>query len=257
LFVICPKKKRFIPFDVLLSQLVGTIYNLSYFCRKNKMEKVILVSIIIHVSAGIGALVSGALAILLRKNTPKHKPVGRFYFWCMTVIFITGIFLSLAKQLVFFFFIAIFTYYATLIAYRALRLKNLHTTQKPLLVDWLIQAVAGGIFLCMVIIACFNLKNASNEEAIIALFFSSLGLLGVYGNVKRFIKGPKETNYWLKTHIGNMLGSYIGAITAFLVNQSEHIPVNPIILWLGPTIILVPISFIEIKKVKSEPLTKS
>lgn len=87
------------------------------------MKTIILIAIIIHVVAGIGALLSGATAILLRKNTPKHKPIGRIYFWCMTVIFITGIFLSVAKELLFFFFIAIFTYYSVLIAYRALRLK--------------------------------------------------------------------------------------------------------------------------------------
>lgn len=218
------------------------------------MKTIILIAIIIHVIAGIGALLSGATAILLRKNTPKHKPVGRIYFWCMTVIFITGIFLSVAKELLFFFFIAIFTYYSVLIAYRALRLKNLHTTQKPALIDWLIQGVAGLVFLAMFIWALFNLNKSGKDAAIITLVFCSMGLLGVYRNSWRFIKGPKETNYWLKAHIGNMLGSYIGAITAFLVNQSQHIPVNPLFLWLGPTVIIMPIIFMELKKVKSEPL---
>lgn len=220
------------------------------------MKTILLVTIIIHVIAGIGALLSGAMAILLRKNTPKHKPMGRIYFWCMTVIFITGIFVSVAKELLFFFFIAIFTYYATLIAYRALRLKNLHTTQKPALVDWLIQGIAGLVFLSMFIVALFNLPKPGNDGAIIALVFCSMGLTGVFRNSKRFIKGPSETNYWLKMHIGNMLGSYIGAITAFLVNQSEHIPVNPLFLWLGPTVIIMPIIFMELKKVKSEPLAR-
>lgn len=220
------------------------------------MKTIILITIIIHVIAGIGALISGALAILLRKNTPKHKPVGRIYFWCMTVIFITGIFLSVAKSLLFFFFIAIFTYYSTLIAYRALHLKNLHTTQKPALVDWLIQGIAGLVFLTMFIWALFHLNKSGKDAAIITLVFCSMGLLGVYRNSRRFIKGPSETNYWLKMHIGNMLGSYIGAITAFLVNQSQHIPVNPLFLWLGPTVIIMPIIFMELKKVKSEPLVR-
>ncbi len=220
------------------------------------MKITLLVAILIHVIAGIGALLSGALAILLRKNTPKHKPVGRIYFWCMTVIFVTGIFLSLAKELPFFFFIAIFTYYSALIAYRALRLKNLHNTQKPAPVDWLIQIVAGLVFLVMFIISLFNLTKPSNDAAIVALVFCSLGLVGVFRNSRRFIKGPTETNYWLKMHIGNMLGSYIGAITAFLVNQSDHIPVNPLLLWLGPTVIILPIIFMELKKVKSKPLTR-
>ena len=56
---------------------------------------------------------------------------------------------------------------------------------------------------------------------------------------------------WLKVHIGNMCGSYIGAITAFVVNQGEYIPLPPIVLWLGPTVIIVPILLAETRKVKS------
>jgi hypothetical protein len=39
------------------------------------MKQLLTVLIIIHVTAGIGALVSGAIAIGLKKQTPKHKPV--------------------------------------------------------------------------------------------------------------------------------------------------------------------------------------
>jgi hypothetical protein len=43
---------------------------------------------------------------------------------------------------------------------------------------------------------------------------------------------------------------YIVAITAFTVNQSSHIPLNLIILWFGPTIIITPIIVFELKKIK-------
>ena len=218
------------------------------------MEKVFTVTIIIHVLAGIGALISGALAIILKTNTPKHKPVGRFYFWCMTIIFVTGVFLSVFKGLLFLFFIAIFTYYATLIAYRALKLKNLHNGQKPAKVDWFIEGVAAITFIGLIIFSVYHYIAYRSSEAVIPLAFGALGLLGVYRNVMRFVKGPKETLYWLKIHIGNMCGSYIGAITAFVVNQSAHIPVSPVILWLGPTVILVPVIMAETKKLKTKPL---
>lgn len=220
------------------------------------MKTIFTITIIIHVLAGIGALISGAMAIILKRNTPKHKPVGRFYFWCMTVIFITGVFLSVAKGLLFLFFISIFTYYATIIAYRSLRLKHLHDGQKLLWIDWLVETIAGTTFMGLMVYAVYHYMVNHSSVAVIPLFFGLIGLLGVYRNVSNFIKGPKETMYWLKKHIGNMCGSYIGAITAFVVNQSEHIPVNPIFLWLGPTIILVPVIMVELKKIKSQPLTK-
>lgn len=210
--------------------------------------------LIIHVIFASLALVSGALAIVMKWNTPRHKPLGRMYFWSMTLVFITATFISVVKNLQFLFLIGVFTYYATLIAYRALKLKELHRGQKPHVIDWIIEAVAGITFLCMVIFAVVVYLQSGSAEAIIPFVFGTLGVWGVYRNVSAFIKGPTETLYWLKKHIGNMCGSYIGAITAFTVNQSAYIPLNPIILWLGPTLIITPIIVFELKKVKSQPL---
>lgn len=218
------------------------------------MQTFIHFTLIIHVIAATGALISGALAIILKSNTPRHKPVGRIYFWCMTGVFITATFISVVKHLQFLFLIGIFTYYATVIAYRALKLKNLHKGQKPHLMDWIIEAIAGLTFLGMILFAILAYVQSATQMAVIPLVFGVLGVWGVYRNVSNFIKGPKESLYWLKKHIGNMCGSYIGAITAFTINQSEHIPLNPIILWLGPTFIIMPIIIIELKKVKSQPL---
>ncbi|MGZ3884871.1 MAG: hypothetical protein ACXVPQ_03785 [Bacteroidia bacterium] len=221
------------------------------------MGSTVKIILILHVTAGFSALVSGALAILLKRNTPKHKPVGRIYFWCMSVIFATGIFLSVLKGLLFFFFIAIFSYYSTVIAYRALRLKKLHEGQKPAAIDWLTEIIAALTFFGMIVFGLYLYFKANNPNGLIPFIFGSMGLLGVYRNSRRLLQGPKETLYWLKTHIGNMLGSYIGAITAFVVNQSDKIPVHPVALWLGPTVILVPVIVFELKKIKTEPIEKA
>lgn len=218
------------------------------------MQTLIKIMLIIHVIAATGALCSGALAIMFKSNTPRHKPIGRFYFWCMTVIFLTATFISIVKQLQFLFLIGIFTYYATVIAYRALKLRNLHQGQKPQLIDWIIEGIAGLTFLLMIVFAVLVYLQTQNAEAIIPFVFGVLGAWGVYRNIEAFVKGPTETMYWLKKHIGNMCGSYIGAITAFTVNQSAHIPLHPIILWLGPTFIIAPVIMVELKKIKSKPL---
>lgn len=214
------------------------------------MDSLLNYFIIIHVIAGSAALIFGAIAFTLRSKTPKHKPIGRIYFWCMTVVFVTGIILSVAKSLVFFFFIAVFSYYSVVIAYRALRLKELHKGQKPKAIDWIIQLLAALVFLSAIIFAWTGDRGGAS---VIMTVFGVLGLLGVYRNTKLLLKGPKETNYWLKMHIGHMMGSYIGAITAFLVNQTDHIPIHPLILWFGPTVLLVPIIVMEFRKIKSEP----
>lgn len=218
------------------------------------MELIVRVAIIVHIIAGIGALISGAIAFGLRNNTPKHKPIGKIYFWCMTVIFVTGLFLSFARELLFFFYIAVFTYYSTIIAYRSLKLRNLHNGQKPFMIDWFIEIIAALTFIGLIAFSISLYFKNHNPGAIIPLVFGCIGLWGSYTNIKLFLKGPKETLYWYKKHIGNMMGSYIGGVTAFLVNQMEYIPFNPIILWLGPTVIIVPAIIIELKKVKSVPI---
>jgi len=162
------------------------------------MTKIISILLIIHVIAGIGSLISGALAIILKRNTPKHKPVGKIYFWCMTIVFVTATFISVVKHLQFLFLISIFTYYSTLIAYRALKLKNLHNGQKPHLVDWLIEILAGLTFLGMIVFSIIVYFQSNNINAVIPFAFGTIGTYGVYRNLMKFIKGQTETLYWLK-----------------------------------------------------------
>lgn len=218
------------------------------------MEQLLKILVIIHVCAGAGALIFGAIAFGFRKNTPKHKPIGKIYFWCMTVVFVTAMIVSIAKSLLFLFLIGIFSYYSTIIAYRSLRLKNLHNNQKPLKVDWFIEILAGLTFLGMVVLGLFILIRNQNVGGVVPLIFGCFGLLSVRSNLKLFTKGPKETLYWYKKHIGHMMGSYIGALTAFLVNQTPHIPIHPTLLWFLPALIIMPVMIMEMKKVKSKPI---
>jgi uncharacterized membrane protein len=220
------------------------------------MENFLKILVSIHIIAGSGALIFGAIAFTWRKNTPKHKSVGRIYFWCMTIVFVSAVLLSVLKGLLFLFMIGIFSYYSTLIAYRSLRLKDLHNGQKPLKGDWIIECIAAVTFLGLLIYGLILLSK-ENYNGIIPLIFGAFGTLSVWKNIRLFLKPPTKTLYWLKKHIGHMMGSYIGAFTAFLVNQTDKIPLDPIILWFLPTAIIVPVLIREIRKVRSEPLSSN
>jgi hypothetical protein len=73
-------------------------------------------------------------------------------------------------------------------------------------------------------------------------------LRGNQNTINRFRKKLVYKNYWLLAHISGMLGSYIGAITAFTVNNSRNIPLPNIVLWLGPTVFLVPLIIYELRR---------
>ncbi|MFK2824767.1 DUF2306 domain-containing protein [Bacillus sp. B190/17] len=93
------------------------------------------------------------------------------------------------------------------------------------------------VFLSAVIMAILHWEESA-YLFYIALFSFSLALLG-YFSVK------KKWKNWLSTHIGGMLGSYIGIVTATLVVNSHRVPllneVPILIVWLMPTIIGTPI----------------
>jgi hypothetical protein len=217
------------------------------------METFILVSLIIHVTAGCLALLSGLAAILLRNNVKKHRPFGKIYFWCMTVIFVTAIYISVYRSNVFLFCVAFFTYYSCLTAYRSLKLKKLHTGQKASKTDWAIESLFGFMHMGMIVFGITLYAGGNSEFGIITLVFGTLGLRGNYLNIKRLRGNITYSNYWLLTHISGMLGSYIGAITAFLVNNNArwiHMP--QVAAWLGPAVILAPLIVYEVNRFKKK-----
>ena len=221
----------------------------------HRMEQFIRYSILIHVIAGCVALLSGLGAILLRNNIKKHRPFGKVYFWCMTIIFVTSLYVSFYKEIWFLLFVSVFSYYSCITAFRALSLKKLHMGQKPKAVDWLIEIINVLFNTGFIIFGMVILKH-NTTFAIICFVFGGLGLFTTYRNTIRFRGKPMHKNHWLIAHIGGMLGSYIGAFTAFLVNNNGRWIHGPEILaWLGPTVVFVPFIIYETRKYKSSPVT--
>ena len=58
---------------------------------------VFLSLILIHVAAGILCVVAGAMAMLVKKSHRSHPRWGSFYFWSLSVVFVTCIGLSILR----------------------------------------------------------------------------------------------------------------------------------------------------------------
>jgi len=217
------------------------------------METFITISRIVHIIAGSLALLSGLGAILARKKVKVHKPFGKIYLYSMWVIFITAMYLSIYRQSVFLFFIGVFTFHSCITAFRSLKLKKLHLGQKPLKTDWAIEGfnvlACGGLIILGIILL---LKN-NIEFGIICSVFGVIGIRLSASNIKRLRGKVKGANYWLLSHIGGMLGSYIGAITAFTVNNNRWMGMPQVVAWLAPTLIIVPFIFYEIARFQKSP----
>ncbi|MGM8365519.1 DUF2306 domain-containing protein [Virgibacillus sp. W0181] len=108
------------------------------------------------------------------------------------------------------------------------------------------------IFITSILMAILNWSESA-YLFYIAIFSYSLALFG-------YLARKLLWQNWLAMHIGGMLGSYIGIITAVLVVNGSQIPlVNEIpVLWLWfiPTIIGTPIIFIVGRRYSSPDQTK-
>ncbi len=107
-----------------------------------------------------------------------------------------------------------------------------------------------GVFLTAIFMSIINWEE-SQYLFYIALFSYSLALMG-FLSVKK-----KKSKKWLSIHLGGMLGSYIGIVTATLVVNIHKIPyLNEfpvLIFWFLPTIIGTPFIVMVGKKYGPKP----
>lgn len=215
------------------------------------MEKLLQYLLIAHIAGGMVSLLCGIVPMAVVKGNKMHRLFGNIFFAGMTVVFITGLSLSILKHLQFLLLISLFSYYLVANGYRNLYLKKLHMGQKPTVVDWAIIILSGLAMAYMVIWGSYLIYAGATNMGIITLVFGTIGSLGVIQNIKKFGKGPKRKTLWIEGHISGMIGGYIAAFTAFVVvNNDNYIGLPPLIAWLGPTAILVPLIIYWTRKYK-------
>lgn len=214
------------------------------------MDQFTYIILIVHIIAGSLSLISGPIAMMNQTGNNLHRTSGKIFFAGMTTVFVTAIYLSIVHELLFLFLIAVFSYYSIFIGYRTLYLKKLGKGQKPQLIDWSVTLLTTAFHLGLLVWGFIITVIQKESFGITALVFGTLGLAGNYRDIRHYIKGYKEKNGWLFVHITGMIGGYIAASTAFLVNTVHFQP--SFILWLAPTIVFVPFMIYTTKKFRSK-----
>lgn len=68
---------------------------------------------------------------------------------------------------------------------------------------------------------------------VVAIVFGLLGMRLASVQMMSFVRKPKEKMFWWYTHLGNFIGSYIAAWTAFsVVTLPTILPHAGFALWL-------------------------
>lgn len=104
--------------------------------------------------------------------------------------------------------------------------------------DQLAIAVAAGLLVASIPVMLLGVALGSP----LLTWFPLIGVLGGAADLGYWLRQPRERMHWWYEHMGDMLGTCIAALTAFLVvnARSLGLPRFSLLVWLLPTLVGVP-----------------
>lgn len=204
------------------------------------MELLFKIFLMLHIAGGATGLTTGTLNIVRKKGGVPHKRVGKIFVYSMLLAGCSALVLSVLHEIYFLFIVGIFTIYMTATGQRYLQFKQ--AAAKPGPVDWLLSGGMMFTGLVFITLGIMRLVHANNF-GIVFIVFGAVGIRFSIADIGNYNGKSKVKNFWLIGHLQRMTGSYIAAITAFLVVNGKYFPasVPSFVIWLLPTVVLVPL----------------
>ncbi len=206
------------------------------------IDTIFAILLIIHVTGGTIGLLTGSINLIRRKGDKLHKTVGKIFTYSMLITGFCSLALSVIHPGFFLFIVGTFTIYLVGTGSRYIYLKLLGENQKPTLIDWTLtiaMLMTGSVFLIL------GLKQIYQAHyfGIVLVVFGIFSLRLVQWDFINYSGKAKAKNYWLLAHLQRMTGGYIAAFTAFLVVNSNNLPIAlpAFVIWLAPTAVLTPL----------------
>jgi uncharacterized membrane protein len=188
-----------------------------------------------HIAGGTTALLTGLGAMLTKKGGSAHRTFGKVYFWAMTAVFAGALILAVGHNKPFLLMVAFFSYFMTVRGYRMLYRKTLSSEVKAAGIDWGVTIVSGLFMICLIAWGFYQALQGVGM-GMVGIVFGTLGSTFVVKDLRSFIKPPSEKMHWWYGHIAGMGGSYISALTAFIVVNIQ-IAQYGWLLWITPPIV--------------------
>ena len=196
--------------------------------------------LVVHIAAGFMSFLMAPVALATAKGGKAHKRWGMVYLWAMGFVAATALPMALYRPVLFLALVAIFSFYAAFSGYRVLKLKELARGGSAKPIDWAAGILTFGSSACL---AGFGIWRSTwvQHMGVVAVVFGLIGMRLAASEMISFVRKPKEKMFWWYTHLGNFIGSYIAAWTAFsVVTLPRILPHAGFVLWLWPTVIGVP-----------------
>ena len=187
----------------------------------------------LHISAGFAALFVAPGAMVTHKGGRWHRRWGKVFFWAITVVAASAVFLASAGDDPFLFLVAVFSFYLAFSGYRILYRKHPQVSKRASVLDWMVTVGTLLASFTLTLYGAVQLYTDSTFGAV-AIAFGTLGCAFSGRDLKQMIQPPQEKQWWF-VHMGNMLGAYIATVTAFSAVNFDFLP--PLVRWLWPTVI--------------------
>jgi hypothetical protein len=193
----------------------------------------------VHVTAGASSFLLAPVALATAKGGKQHKRWGMVYLWSMGVVAATALPMALYRPVLFLALVAVFSFYLAFAGYRVTRLKTLARGGSATPIDWIAAVVTFVSSACLAGFGAFRPVWVQGF-GIVSIVFGFIGMRAAAAEMWKFVRKPTEKMFWWYTHLGNMIGSYIAAWTAFSVVTLAQVLGNTWYVWLWPTIVGVP-----------------
>jgi hypothetical protein len=193
----------------------------------------------VHIAAGASSFLLAPVALATAKGGKQHKRWGMVYLWSMGVVAATALPMALYRPVLFLALVAVFSFYMAFAGFRVTRLKELARGGSATPIDWIAAVVTFAASACLAGFGAFRPAWVQGF-GIVSIVFGFIGMRASVAEMWKFVGKPTEKMFWWYTHLGNMIGSYIAAWTAFsAVTLSQYFG-NAWYVWLWPTIVGVP-----------------
>lgn len=204
--------------------------------------------LVAHVAAGVVALLAGLVAIVTRKGGGRHNKAGKVYVISMVFVVTTAVPLSVWIESWFLLAVAVFSGYLVVAGYRVITRRRADLTE-PTGTDYATHGTmlaAGGT---MVVVGGWRIVIGSPGLAPVLVVFGLIGASLAVRELRQLRALPSDRTPWFQRHIAFMGGGYIATVTAAVTVNLTMLP--PLVRWLGPTAVGVPLTFYAVRKYRS------
>src|ERR1700754_1997769 len=193
----------------------------------------------IHIAAGAMSFLLAPVALATAKGGKQHKRWGKVYLWSMGVVAATAVPMAFFFPVRFLALVAVFSFYLAFAGYRVLRLKGLARGGSAEQIDWVAGVFTFTVSALLAWLSWFRPRMIEVIPAV-GVVFGFIGMSAAVRQMISFVLKPKEKMFWWYGHLGNFIGSYIAAWSAFSVVTLGRLLGNKWYVWLWPVMVGVP-----------------